>query len=73
MVDLDDGIQAVVKAVDEFLHGAADLAVRADVLIGDDDVEDDIRVRRPGDHAEVVQRQLEDLRLLFAWQIQNQL
>ena len=53
--------------------GPVDLLVGQAAIIRRKHVEYAIGMRAAHNHAEVVQRQLEDLRLLFAWQIQNQL
>ena len=73
LVEGDDGIIFPVLLLHARVNAVLELRLLPDEGIRDDKVEDQVRVLRAAHHAEVVQRQLEDLRLLFAWQIQNQL
>ena len=73
LVEGDDGIIFPVLLLHARVNAVLELCLLPDEGIRDDKVEDQVRVLRAAHHAEVVQRQLEDLRLLFAWKIQNQL
>ena len=73
LVEGDDGIIFPVLLLHARVKAVFELRLLPDEGIRDDKIKDQVRVLRAAHHAEVVQRQLEDLRLLFAWQIQNQL